>query len=346
MAVYEPRYNERGVLVAEDLVLRARKTANGYDEIPSAPGVIGTQRTRAIQEIRYNAKGQKEFLKLGNGTITRYDYDPTTFRLRQLRTSRPAYDPPFPQHRSGLRNARILQQLHYTYDPVGNITEIYDEAYEPVYFQNQRVEPRSRYEYDALYRLIKATGRENGAASGPPTQFEGAPARVHFPVNVAGALRNYTQAYDYDSVGNITQMRHVAGPNGSWTRHYDYAPDSNRLRETWEGNNRGAAIQYAYDTHGNMLNLANVALAQRMRWDYRDMIHSLNLQGGGWAYYNYDAGKQRTRKRLERLGGTVEERLYLGGYETLSQIRCPASRGRRDRIPPSVRRRAARVTGR
>ena len=45
------------------------------------------------------------------------------------------------------------------------------------------------------------------------------------------------------------------------------------------------------------------------------MIHAVNLGGGGRAWYNYDAGKQRTRKRIERRGGIVEERLYLGGME-------------------------------
>ena len=53
-----------------------------------------------------------------------------------------------------------MQQLLYTYDPVGNITEIEDQAYKPVYFANGIAEPKSQYEYDALYRLISATGRE------------------------------------------------------------------------------------------------------------------------------------------------------------------------------------------
>ncbi len=65
-----------------------------------------------------------------------------------------------------------------------------------------------------------------------------------------------------------------------------------------------------------MLNAANVAPAKSIRWDYRDMIHFLDLEGGGLAFYNYGADKQRTRKRLERLGGiVVEERIDLGGLE-------------------------------
>jgi len=54
------------------------------------------------------------------------------------------------------------------------------------------------------------------------------------------------------------------------------------------------------------------------------MIKSLDLVGGGIAHYQYDAGKQRTRKYLERAvtnpDGTKRwvrhwERIYLGGYE-------------------------------
>jgi RHS repeat-associated protein len=123
-------------------------------------------------------------------------------------------------------------------------------------------------------------------------------------------------------VGNVEQMRHTAGALGNWTRYYSYAPDSNRLLRTWEGDNDWNSSNatnkttYQYDAHGNMLNLANVAPGQFLRWDQRDMIASLDLVGGGDAYYQYDAGKQRTRKTLVRNGGKdVEERIYLGGLE-------------------------------
>jgi RHS repeat-associated protein len=323
VAVFEPSYNQRGLLVGETLLVRATKTASGHES--------GAQPKVIITEIRYNPKGQKEWLKLGNGTITRYEYDPETFRLIQLRTSRPNYNPSFPDSHSGLQDVRILQQLNYTYDPTGNITEIYDEAYEPVYFQNQKVKPYSRYEYDALYRLIKATGRENGTARGAPPQFEAPSFKLNFSVTKPGALRTYTEEYEYDSVGNIQQMRHRAGSIGSWTRYYQYAKDSNRLTRTWEGDpnwgnsNAIHKITYNSDTHGNTLNLDKITPDHNLRWDYRDMIQSLNLQGGGWAYYNYDANRQRTRKRLEKQGGTIEERLELRGYELYRKYNAQGS---------------------
>src|SRR5262249_48675718 len=66
----------------------------------------------------------------------------------------------------------------------------------------------------------------------------------------------------------------------------------------------------------NTLNLENVSTEQSIRWDYRDMIRALNLVGGGWAYYNYDSGKQRTRKVVENQSGAKQwERIYLGRVE-------------------------------
>lgn len=310
VAVYEPEYNERGLLVSEDILVGATKTESGYD--PTA-----ATRSTAIREIRYNAKGQKTYLALGNGTLTQYDYDPKTFRLKQLRATRPADASDFPNRRSNLADPNIIQQLLYTYDSVGNITEMEDQAYKPVFFSNAIVAPKSLYEYDALYRLISATGRENSNHAGAPRQFDRLEEVSVFPVTDANTLRRYTQTYRYDSVGNIEQMRHqTLSATGGWTRNYSYASDSNRLLQTWQGNDITNATNCDYDTHGNMLNLANVAPSQHLQWDHRDMIRSIDLVGGGTAYYQYDSGKQRTRKRIVNQNGTgYWERIYLGGYE-------------------------------
>lgn len=317
VAVYEPTYNERGALKSEGLVVRARKTATGYTEDGQS------QRSTPIREVTYNAKGQREKIKYGNGTVTRYEYDPETFRLVQLRTTRQDYNPKFPSGRSQFKNDRVLQNLFYTYDPVGNITEIEDQAYEPAFFNNQKVNPKSQYVYDSLYRLIAATGRENGALTGAPTNIEEPIVSAQFPIGQGdrNALRMYDETYQYDSVGNIEKMHHQAGA-GTWTRYFECATTSNRLLYTWEGdpsrNSRSAVnnVEYKYDTHGNMQNLANVARAQYLRWDYRDMIRELNLVGGGRAYYNYGSDKQRSRKVIENQNGTKQwERIDLGGLE-------------------------------
>ncbi len=281
-AIYTPTYNRRGVLESETLS-------------------VGGRITPAIQLIEYDAKGQRTLLRPGNGTNTHYTYDPLSFRLTRLHTS----------PRGG--GADLLQDLYYTYDPSGNIAQIEDRAQDTVFFRNRQVKPVQAYEYDALYRLIRAEGRENATNSAPgPGSHPFGPLDTAIPGD--GALRNYTQHYHYDPVGNFVEMRHSAD-GGSWTRRYDTATDNNRLLRTWLGDDITRAVDYRYDTYGSMLNFSNVPEAQNNRWDYRDMIHTLDLGGGGRAFYQYDAQKQRTRKRIVRNGNEYWERLYFGGYE-------------------------------
>jgi RHS repeat-associated protein len=336
VAVYEPQYSERGTLFKETLIVQAQRnnatTGNRYDVIAGK-----TQSNEAIKEISYDAKGQRQYLILGNGTITQYDYDPETFRLRQLRTTRlkgAETDPGFPDFSSNLADARVVQQLLYTYDPVGNISEIQDQAYKPVFFANAIIEPRTLYEYDALYRLIWTKGRES-AQGGEAARTGSEPAIANgFPITDQ-TLRVYQQKYQYDAVGNFLTMQHIVPTDtaSGWTRRYHYAfddtqqPASNRLWRTWQGSDTwggGTAtnkVTYTYDSHGSMLNLANVSDIFKMQWDHRDMIASINLGGGGVANYQYDAGKQRTRKTITKNNGhTFEERIYLGGLELYRRV--------------------------
>ena len=108
----------------------------------------------------------------------------------------------------------------------------------------------------------------------------------------------------------------VAAGAGGWTRIYELDASSNRLAGSWQAGDRLATeVRYAYDTHGNALNLAHGAVTGSVRWDHRDLLHSLDLGGGGSAFYQHDHDGRRVRKRIERLGGDVEERVYLPGFE-------------------------------
>ncbi len=299
-AVYLPKYNQRGTLVSEELIVQ--------DAI-----------TEAIKNIEQDAKGQRRLIEYGNGTSTRYIYDKESLRLIQLRTTKTSPGEKLPTTPSGLSDANTLQNLYYSYDPVGNITEIHDDAYEPVFFKNQQVEPRSRYQYDSLYRLIKASGRENFHAINAPKAGKLADVQqLIFPITDQ-ALRNYTQSYEYDSVGNFKKMIHAAN-GGNWTRKYEYAADSNRLLKTTVGGNAANAINYNYDTHGSMLNLTKVPDEYQLHYDSNDMIHHIDLGGGGNVFYNYGSDKERSRKRIVRSNNTVEDRIYLGGMEVFRKF--------------------------
>lgn len=319
VVVYVPRYNARGLLQSEQLHLRATLQVAPDGTVSFAPSATPAHNPQVIRTIRYNTKGQKERLELGNSTVTTSTYDPTTFRLTTLRTRRQTVP-------SG------LQDLAYTYDPIGNITTLIDEAQDTVYQNNTVIEPKHEYLYDALYRLVQATGRENAAAMAPPPSDEGQWPTGGFPS--ANGVRTYTQSYLYDAVGNFLTMQHAPSAGTGWTRHYAYAFDdpgkaaSNRLwrtwtnRPSWDGS-RADSVSYRYDSHGSMLNLNRVEVppphaeswGHQIVWDWRDMIRRFDAIGGGMARYHYGIDKQRTRKHITRIGGGVEDRVYLGGFE-------------------------------
>ncbi len=270
-----PSYNEANLL--EAIAVRLRD-AQGQ--------------TAFVNNIDYNARGQRILVSHGNGVTTRYTYDDFTFRLVRLLTTRSS-------------DNRPLQDLHYTYDPVGNITEIRDDAQERRFNDNQEVLPRSRYEYDALYQLVLAEGREHSGqnATVPRDHSQSPPVQTPHPNDVQ-AVRNYSERYEYDAVGNILRMIHTAS-NGSWTAPYAYASDSNRLLAT-------TSPGFDHDAHGNMIQMPHLP---EIAWDVDDQMQRCDLQGAGQVFFTYDAAGQRVRKVHEHLGSTVDERIYLGGYE-------------------------------
>ena len=73
--------------------------------------------TPFVSFINYDAKGQRTLIRYANGATTTYDYDRTTFRLTHLRTTRKARDAGFAAEI--FKTPDTVQDLHYTYDPVG-----------------------------------------------------------------------------------------------------------------------------------------------------------------------------------------------------------------------------------
>jgi len=262
----------------------------------------------------YNAKGQRQYAKYGNGVLTKYFYDALTFRLVNLVTN-PG---------EAADNVNALQNISYTYDPVGNITEISDAAQQTYFFRNSVVFPDSRYEYDPIYQLVKASGREHaGQAMNGQRDNNDLPFIAQLPeLNDSGAVRNYTEQYVYDDCGNILSLQHMAA-GANWTQRYRYqyqldaADRTNRLKATsLPGDADGVFSNvYAHTTDGNMSSMPHLSAAGSMVWNFQSQLKEVNLGGGGKAYYVYGPGGKRQRKVIERIGGRKIERIYLGAVE-------------------------------
>jgi RHS repeat-associated protein len=292
----QPSYNQAGLL--ERIQVRVRNA----DEL-----------TTFVENIDYNARGQRILAKSGAAT-THYDYDPETFQLVRLVTTRPAGK---------------LQDLSYTHDPAGNIIAIADA----VSFGNPNVSADGFYEYDPLYRLVQAEGREHPSLQ--PTHEDaaqlGLPAQAH--PNDWQALRRYREQYTHDPIGNLLEMSHLplgGSGNGGWTRRYKYASDSSRLEATSIPGDVPSVFSatYDHDAAGNMTRMPHLPV---MESDYANRLNHVEITNEQDVWFVYDAGGQRVRK-IHVHSGITEERLYLGEHEIYRRHESSDVKTRRDTL--------------
>ena len=259
-----------------------------------------------LKSTTYNAFGHVEIELAGNDVTTTAYYSARDGLLSNLKAIR--------------SDGKTLQDLHYQYDPVGNISRIEDLAQPVQWFAGQRIQAVSTYAYDTLYQLISATGRENASQTIGPS-LPG--LEIFGPVDDS-RWRNYSQTYRYDSGGNLTQLKHDAGTGNSYTREMIVDACSNRslLKD-------GSPIDFAkaFDANGNQQALVP---GQLMQWDSRNQLQHVTQvqrddpdgQDDDTETYVYDGGGQRVRKvrRAKTRGAEhISEVRYLPGLEIRSR---------------------------
>jgi RHS repeat-associated protein len=286
-SLLEPLYNEASLLETLSVYLRGATTA-----------------TPIIKDLDYNAKGQRTRIQYaqtpGSGTApfaTEYQYDELTFRLKRLITTR-------------VSPSNTLQDLRYEFDPVGNIIRIQDDAQQSLFYDDAFVAPENLYTYDAVYRLIEATGREHASIGNTQLDHNDQPIRnLPLPTDPS-AVRSYLETYTYDRIGNLLELFHSAGGGANtWTRTYAYVSGTNQLASNTIP---GGSATYTHDAHGSITSMPHLA---SITYGPFDQMANADLGGGGDAYYQYDASGQRVRKLIDTGANLIKERIYLGAYE-------------------------------
>ncbi|MFJ2715365.1 RHS repeat-associated core domain-containing protein, partial [Pseudomonas sp. NPDC087346] len=254
-----------------------------------------------LTSITYSAGGQVLREEASNGVVSAYTYEPQTLRLNRLLTTRPA---------QGGRST-LLQDLNYTYDPVGNILAIRDAAIDTRYASNQQIEPSNSYQYDALYQLRSASGRENVGAS---QQGPDLPVASTTDPN---QYSNYTRQYQYDRGANLTQIRHVG--SRTYTLDMQVSSTSNRAVQQTQFLT-SADVEGQFDTAGN---LKQLVAGQPLLWDGRNQLQRVtqvkrNGPDDDEEHYQYDGSGARVRKTtVSQTSGTTRRAqvIYLPGLE-------------------------------
>jgi RHS repeat-associated protein len=273
--------------------------------------------TLYVERISYNAKEQRTLIAFGNGVMTRYAYDPQTFRLKRLRSEHYAKPDELTYHPAG----EVLQDYGYNYDLTGNILSIRDRAPgsgilnnpeaaatgDPVLAQllvSGNALNRS-FAYDPIYRLLSATGRECDRLP------EREPWDNQQRCTDFTKARAYTETYRYDAMGNMLRLGHD-NRAGGFTREFTMEAANNRLRRMQIG---ADAYEYTFDSSGNM---RSETTSRHFEWNHSDQMKVFRTQTEGaepsvHAHYLYDAAGERVKKLVRRQGGQIEVTHYIDG---------------------------------
>ena len=281
-----------------------------------------------VSKIGYDKFEQRTYLKYCNGAETFYTYDPQRRRLQNLTVN------------SG---GNAIMDNAYTYDAVSNVLSVVNGASVP---QSGKAggQMAHTYTYDALYRLVSATGTYTGADN---------------------KTASYTLAMGYDNMHRITSKRQILTQNnvqfnGTLNAGYDLSytygtetgkkfqlanvKDVNyRTEETpSKSENVNNNHTYEYDANGNLVyvNTSRTkkdgmtdekAAERKLKWDEENRLLASDDNGFVTNYW-YDADGERTVKtsgesdqvyvNSEFAGGrtnTAKFSLYVSPYLVANQ---------------------------
>ncbi len=274
-----------------------------------------------VNKLVYNAKGQRtqsEYNSSASQLVfqTFNIYDAKNYRNIQLFSTTDA-DFSWTDENELIPTSKVddqtRQNLVYTFDPIGNITQLNGSYQGPAASQSELSDTQSfsangAYWYDGCYRMVRAQGMEQDPSSNTPT------------------LAQYQRDYGYDDGYNLTWMQHTATASGQQTTTQMYTgADSNRAIDESQYDALSSSQQAdldatilsagLMDVHGNLLaNDENTPLV----WNFQNHIQSVTNTGDNQTkvveYYVYGSNKKRSRKITETYTDSVLTQLEVVSY--------------------------------
>jgi RHS repeat-associated protein len=299
----------------------------GFDQTPNPQQTSTPRNYNYLNHIGYNEFEQRTVLVNGNGIFNNYGYDAPTRRLVSINAS---------------ANGSLEQQqklgpvpfhnLHYTYDKVGNITEMINNvSVQPGLNAGVFVGPLDvKYTYDDLYQLRSMTAKYRG--------------------NVAYGYQ-YSNAYTYDAIGNM-QTKAQSQDRLVWNNQTVNTKDTNPVVDqlagsTFDHNVTGltfslgyqytsgrphaaapvtetlpnvspASRTYTYDANGNNTGNTFQQNKRAQVWNEENRLNEVDLNGGFLAKFKYNDQGERTKKQTS--GGDA---WYVNQYFVLLPNNLP-----------------------
>ncbi|MEU0567861.1 RHS repeat-associated core domain-containing protein [Nonomuraea sp. NPDC005983] len=245
-----------------------------YDGLSQPTKVSGL--SSYVTAARYSKLGETLQYELSTGgkkSWLTFTHDETTQRLTRTRLDResaPASD----------------LDLNYTYDPVGNITKITDQA---------SGQDTQCFTYDHLRRLTSAWTATDDCAGGSPQSDK------------IGGVAPYATSYAYDLTGNrIKETQHAFGGRAESVRSSTYPKP---------GEKQPHAVQsvgtdtFGYDEAGNTTRRKVGTADQSLVWDSEGNLESVT-EAGKTTSFVYDADGERLLRKTP-----TDSTLYIDDME-------------------------------
>ena len=163
-------------------------------------------------------------------------------------------------------------------------------------FDNSVILPEFHYEYDAVYILVSAAGREQYGFGAP--NWDDFPNDIPVPNTDRDAMQSYRHRYEYDKLGNILR-----------DAYKEYVYNENVNNQLLKHDRNQSFNDYYYDQNGNVYIMPNMTYAT---WNHKNEL--IRAYGGYYSYYQYDYQGNRSRKVVEK-NNIREERYYIGSFE-------------------------------
>ena len=250
-----------------------------YDYGGNVTGVTGKNRGvdfTYVQQIGYDEWSQRVYLKMGNGTETRYTYDEKRRWLDAIQTE---------------NGNTVLQDIKYRFDPVGNVVGYANNA--------GTYQTKQDYSYDNLYQLTGVEGETKSLRFGM-TEYTG----------------YYTQQYRFDSegLGNMmlkssstaTNPPRLLGDPLDYQLNYEYE-SGYAHRASRIGNQ-----YYRYDLNGSVTGIQDKPFEAEAAHG-NPTVHGLGgdtyYTEGGWALNEPKTGRTTAARPLKEYRWDDKNRL-------------------------------------
>ena len=260
---------------------------NNAGQLVSLKGNKGIYSYNYVDSIRYDKFGSRLRIRYGNGTASKYTYNPLNRRLANLKT----WD-----------KNKLIQDIDYSYLNNGNIEGISNSA---TGYTDMGGIYSYTYEYDALSRLTQSGG-----------------SFTYYDILNTSQIKTYNLNMQYSVSGNISQKKLTAqtmlggvANNISYTNDYTYS-SSQPHAVVSVNDNQNYTHYMQWDANGNMTHLDNTATGvnRSMCWDEENRLTLVKDEQSSLSHYIYNAGGERVWK----LAGAIE-RMSVNGDDFIDQ---------------------------